>query len=57
MWAEVSEFPGKYRTRKDMFALMHSSHLYDYEAAKDRFPMGLSHAIEKMHSYGMKVGI
>ena len=46
MWAEVSEFPGKYRTRKDMFALMHSSHLYDYEAAKDRFPMGLSHAIE-----------
>ncbi len=57
MWADVTEFPGRYRTRDGMFALMHSAHLYDYEAAGDRFPMGLAHAIDRVHSYGMKVGI
>ncbi len=57
MWAEITEFPGKYRKREDMFRLMHSSHMADFEAAKDRFPMGLAHTIEKIHSYGMKVGM
>lgn len=57
MWAEITEFPGKYRRRSDMFKLMHSSHMYDFEAAKDRFPLGLAHTIDKVHSYGMKVGM
>ena len=58
MWAEVANFRGrKYETREEMFRLMHSSPLTDFEAAYDRFPDGLAHAINTVHSYGIRVGI
>ncbi len=58
MWAEIRNFRGaKYETREEMFRLMHSSPMTDYEAASDRFPDGLAHAIERIHAYGMKAGI
>ena len=58
MWAEIRNFVGaKYETREEMFRLMHSSSMSDYEAASDRFPDGLAHAVAGLHAYGMKVGI
>ncbi|MGN1408986.1 MAG: Sip1-related alpha-galactosidase [Eubacteriales bacterium] len=57
MWAEITEFPGNYTTRGEMFSLMHSSHMYDFEASRDRFPDGLAHTVGMIHSYGMKVGM
>lgn len=58
MWAEIAPFnDGKYETRQEMFKLMHSSSMYDFEASYKRFPKGLAHAIECIHSYGIKVGM
>ena len=58
MWAEVAPFnTAVYNSREEMFRLMHSSPLYDYEASYKRFPNGLKHAIEKIHACGIKVGI
>ena len=58
MWAEIANFNTKtYSTRGEMFALMHSSSMYDFEASYKRFPNGLAHAIDKLHSYGIKVGM
>lgn len=58
MWAEIAKFNGaKYDTRGDMFKLMHSSSMYDFEASYTRFPNGLAHAIDRIHSYGIKVGM
>lgn len=58
MWAEIAKFNGAtYETRSDMFRLMHSSSMYDFEASYTRFPHGLAHAIDRIHSYGIKVGM
>ena len=58
MWADVKEFEGKtYSTRSEMFALMHSSTLYSFEAAPLRFPNGLKHCIDEMKKYGIEVGM
>lgn len=58
MWAEIAGFNGaSYSTRGEMFALMHSSSMYDFEASYTRFPDGLGHAVDRIHSYGIKVGM
>ena len=58
MWAEIGKFRGAvYETRQDMFRLMHSASMTDFEAAYDRFPEGLAHTIRAIHAYGMKVGM
>lgn len=58
MWADIREFrDAEYETFGDMVALMHSSSLYDFEADPIRFPHGLAHCIDKMHGYGMTVGM
>jgi len=58
MWAEVTEFNGDILNDLGaMFKIHHATHLYDYEAAYARFPEGLKGVIEKIHQYGMKVGV
>lgn len=58
MWGEVRDFyDKKYKDRKEMFALMHSSKLYSFKADPKRFPKGLKHTIEKMNECGIKVGM
>lgn len=58
MWAEIAQFNGAvYNSRNEMFDLMHSSSMYNFEASYTRFPQGLEHAVTRMHEYGMKVGI
>ena len=49
MWAEVHEFYGmEYKTRDEMFDLMHAGKLYSFEADPVRFPHGLKYCIEKI---------
>lgn len=58
MWAEIASFNGAhYDTRGDMFRLMHTASMYDFEASYLRFPKGLAHAIDRIHSYDIKVGM
>ena len=58
MWAEVREFYGaEYKTRQEMFALMHSSTLYSFEADPVRFPHGLKETVKKINGQGVLVGI
>ena len=58
MWGEVHEFYGaKYETREEMFALMHSSTLYGFEADPRRFPHGLKETVKKINGQGVTVGI
>ena len=58
MWAEVTNFRTKtYRDRGEMFHLMHSSPLYSFEAAHDRFPDGLKKTITDMKKYVSWVGM
>ncbi|MBQ7313207.1 MAG: hypothetical protein IJW81_06450, partial [Clostridia bacterium] len=58
MWAEIAKFNGAtYETRGDMFKLMHSSSMYDFEASYTRFPDCIAHAIDRIHSYGIMVGM
>lgn len=58
MWAEVKNFnDAVYNSRSEMFRLMHSSSMYDFEASYRRFPHGLAHAVDRIHSYGIKVGM
>ncbi|MGN1345711.1 MAG: Sip1-related alpha-galactosidase [Eubacteriales bacterium] len=58
MWAEIAQFNGAaYKTRGEMFQLMHTASMYDYEASYTRFPDGLAHAVDRIHSYGLRVGI
>ncbi len=58
MWAEIANFnDASYATRSEMFALMHSSSMYGFEASYTRFPHGLAHAIDRIHSYEIKVGM
>lgn len=58
MWAEVRDFYGEeYSTFYDMVVLMHRAALWHYEADPIRFPKGLSHTVEKIKEYGIKVGI
>ena len=58
MWAEVRDFYGRgYRTRPEMFQLMHSSRLYSFQADPIRFPNGLKACIEKINGFGIKVGM
>ena len=58
MWAEVRPFhDAEYESFGDMVQLMHSSPLYSFEADPRRFPDGLAHCIDRMHEYGMTVGM
>jgi len=58
MWAEVHDFyDAPYKTRQEMFKLMHSSRLYSFKADPKRFPGGLKKCIENVNSYGIKVGM
>ncbi len=58
MWGEVRDFYGKkYSSREEMFALMHSSKLYSFNADPIRFPNGLKHCIEKINGYDITVGM
>ena len=58
MWAEVRDFYGAtYQNRPEMFRLMHSSKLYSFCADPYRFPNGLKSCIEKINTYGIKVGM
>lgn len=59
MWAHVKEIKGlpEEMTTRDMVKVMHQSTLYAMEADPDRFPNGLSGAIEKLHAAGLQVGV
>ena len=58
MWATVPKFYEQtYSTRQEMFELMHSSALADFQAEPRRFPKGLKHTIEKMKEYLSWVGM
>ena len=58
MWAEVHDFYDmEYKTRNEMFDLMHAAKLYSFEADPVRFPHGLKYCIEKINEYGIKVGM
>ncbi|MCQ2451253.1 MAG: alpha-galactosidase [Clostridia bacterium] len=58
MWGEVHDFYGApYKTRDEMFDLMHSSHLYSFKADPKRFPNGLKSLINKANDKGIRVGI
>ena len=58
MWGEVHNFyDAKYKTRSEMFDLMHASKLYSFKADPKRFPNGLKTCIEKVNDYGIKVGM
>lgn len=58
MWAEVRDFYGKeYKTRQEMFRLMHSSKLHSFHADPYRFPHGLKGCIDKIKDYGITVGM
>ena len=58
MWGEVHEFYGaKYKTREEMFNLMHGATLYDFSADPVRFPNGLKSTIKKINEKGIRVGI
>ena len=49
MWATIPKFnTEKYNSRMDMFKLMHSSAIADFEADPKRFPNGLGHTISEM---------
>lgn len=58
MWAEVRDFYGReYKTRQEMFQLMHSSRLYSFRADPIRFPDGLKACIERINGFGIRVGM
>lgn len=58
MWAEIRDFYGEeYSDFKQMVDLMHRSKMYSYKADPIRFPYGLSHTVDMLHSYGMYVGM
>ncbi len=58
MWAEVRDFYGmEYKNRSQMCHLMHSSRLYSFGADPYRFPNGLKGCIDRIKSYGLKVGM
>lgn len=58
MWATIPKFNKEtYNSREEMFALMHSSALADFEAEPKRFPKGLKHAISEMKNYLTWVGM
>ncbi|MGN0998512.1 MAG: Sip1-related alpha-galactosidase, partial [Faecousia sp.] len=58
MWAEVRDFYGReYKTRPEMFQLMHSSRLYSFRADPIRFPNGLKACIQKINDFGIQVGM
>ena len=58
MWATIPKFnTEKYNSRMEMFKLMHSSAIADFEAEPRRFPDGLKHAITEMKKYMTWVGM
>lgn len=58
MWAEIRDFYGKtYGSFNEMVRLMHSSKLYSFEADPYRFPHGLKHTVDHIHSCGMQAGL
>ena len=58
MWAEIRDFYGKtYSSFNEMVRLMHASKLYSFDADPIRFPHGLKHTVDRIHSCGMEVGI
>lgn len=58
MWATIPKFnTEKYESRQEMFKLMHSSSIADFEAEPKRFPDGLKHCIGEMKKYMTWVGM
>ena len=58
MWAEIRDFYGKtYESFDEMVQLMHSSRLYSFDADPIRFPHGLKHTVDHIHSCGMQAGL
>lgn len=58
MWATIPRFNTQtYSSRKEMFKLMHTSPIADFEAEPKRFPRGLCHAISEMKNYLTWVGV
>jgi raffinose synthase len=60
MWAEcdkLRDIPDDLTRETGMFKVMHSSKLRSFEADPKRFPAGLRDCIEKMKSYGLKIGM
>lgn len=59
MWADIEwaqKLP-RFTPHSTSFGVMHASKMNDYEADPERFPHGLAGCIERMHEYGMRVGI
>ena len=49
MWAQIRHFDeSTYENRGEMFRVMHSSHMSDFEASYKRFPNGLAHCLKAM---------
>ena len=58
MWGEVHDFYGAaYKTREEMFDLMHRSKLYSFKADPKRFPDGLKALVGTVNGYGIKMGV
>ncbi|MCR4718642.1 MAG: alpha-galactosidase [Firmicutes bacterium] len=58
MWGDVRDFYGaKYKTREEMFEVMHAAKLYSKEADLKRFPKGLKSCVVKIKEKGFKVGM
>ena len=59
MWADIEwkEKLPRFTPHSVSFGVMHASRMKDYEADPERFPHGLKECIDRMHEYGMHVGI
>lgn len=58
MWAEIRDFYGKaYENFNEMVRLMHASKLYSFHADPIRFPHGLKHTVDHIHSCGMQAAL
>ncbi|MBQ7574349.1 MAG: alpha-galactosidase [Clostridia bacterium] len=58
MWGDVRDFYGtEYKTREEMFNVMHAAKLYSKEADIKRFPNGLKTCVSKIKDKGYKVGM
>lgn len=58
MWGDVRDFyEAEYKTRNEMFDVMHAAKLYSKDADVKRFPDGLKSCISKIKEKGYKVGM
>ena len=58
MWGDVRDFyDAEYKTRDEMFDVMHAAKLYSKEADLIRFPDGLKSCVAKIKEKGYRVGM